>query len=94
MFDLSSFSFATSSRHTIGFVAQMIDGRLHGVRVISNTLLISMGVPGGGVGIVHTIKTSTGSVPRISHIYTTTSTELFGASRARLIGGVLVLMRW
>jgi uncharacterized membrane protein YfcA len=38
--------------------------------VISNTLLISMGVPPAAAsGIVHTIKNFTGSVSAVSHIY-------------------------
>jgi uncharacterized membrane protein YfcA len=54
----------------VGFVAQMIDGALGmAFGVISNTLLISLGVPPAAASaIVHTIKNFTGSVSAISHV--------------------------
>jgi uncharacterized membrane protein YfcA len=72
MFDLSSIALADLLPFiAIGFVAQMIDGALGmAFGVISNTLLISMGVPPAAAsGIVHTIKNFTGSVSAVSHIY-------------------------
>ncbi len=54
----------------VGFVAQMIDGALGmAFGVISNTLLISLGVPPASASaIVHTIKNFTGAVSAISHV--------------------------
>ncbi|MGA9581084.1 MAG: sulfite exporter TauE/SafE family protein [Allosphingosinicella sp.] len=54
----------------VGFVAQMIDGALGmAFGVISNTLLISLGVPPAAASaIVHTIKNFTGAVSAVSHI--------------------------
>ena len=54
----------------VGFVAQMIDGALGmAFGVISNTLLISLGVPPATASaIVHTIKNFTGAVSAVSHI--------------------------
>ncbi|HYD37331.1 MAG TPA: sulfite exporter TauE/SafE family protein [Allosphingosinicella sp.] len=54
----------------VGFVAQMIDGALGmAFGVISNTLLISLGVPPAAASaIVHTIKNFTGAVSAASHI--------------------------
>ncbi len=54
----------------VGFVAQMIDGALGmAFGVISNTLLISLGVPPATASaIVHTIKNFTGAVSALSHI--------------------------
>ncbi|HEX8583279.1 MAG TPA: sulfite exporter TauE/SafE family protein [Allosphingosinicella sp.] len=72
MFDLSSFGPADLLPYiAVGFVAQMIDGALGmAFGVISNTLLISLGVPPAAAsGIVHTIKNFTGAVSAASHIY-------------------------
>lgn len=54
----------------VGFVAQMIDGALGmAFGVISNTLLISLGVPPASASaIVHTIKNFTGTVSAVSHV--------------------------
>jgi hypothetical protein len=54
----------------VGFVAQMIDGALGmAFGVISNTLLISLGVPPAAASaIVHTIKNFTGAVSAVSHV--------------------------
>ena len=72
MFDFSSVGFADILPFIlVGFVAQMIDGALGmAFGVISNTLLISMGIPPAAAsGIVHTIKNFTGAVSAVSHIY-------------------------
>jgi hypothetical protein len=72
MFDLSSVGFADILPFIlVGFVAQMIDGALGmAFGVISNTLLISLGIPPAAAsGIVHTIKNFTGAVSAVSHIY-------------------------
>ena len=54
----------------VGFVAQLIDGALGmAFGVISNTLLISMGVPPAAASAsVHVIKNFTGAVAAISHV--------------------------
>lgn len=54
----------------VGFVAQLIDGALGmAFGVISNTLLISFGVPPAAASAsVHVIKNFTGGVAAISHI--------------------------
>jgi len=54
----------------VGFVAQMIDGALGmAFGVISNTLLITLGVPPAAASAtVHTIKNFTGAVAGISHV--------------------------
>lgn len=54
----------------IGFVAQMVDGALGmAFGVISNTLLISMGVPPAAASAgVHTIKNFTGFVSGLAHV--------------------------
>ncbi len=54
----------------VGFVAQLIDGALGmAFGVISNTLLISFGVPPAAASAsVHIIKNFTGSVSAISHV--------------------------
>ncbi len=54
----------------IGFAAQMIDGALGmAFGVISNTLLISIGVaPAAASASVHIIKNFTGSVSALSHV--------------------------
>lgn len=54
----------------IGFVAQMIDGALGmAFGVISNTLLITMGVsPAAASAGVHTIKNFTGFVSGVAHV--------------------------
>lgn len=54
----------------IGFVAQLIDGALGmAFGVISNTLLISMGLPPAAASAsVHLIKNFTGAVAAISHV--------------------------
>ena len=54
----------------VGFVAQLIDGALGmAFGVISNTLLISFGVPPAAASAsVHVIKNFTGAVSAISHV--------------------------
>ena len=54
----------------VGFVAQLIDGALGmAFGVISNTLLISMGVPPASASAsVHVIKNFTGAVAGLSHV--------------------------
>lgn len=54
----------------VGFVAQLIDGALGmAFGVISNTLLISLGVPPAAASAsVHIIKNFTGAVSGISHV--------------------------
>jgi uncharacterized membrane protein YfcA len=54
----------------VGFVAQLIDGALGmAFGVISNTLLISMGVPPAAASAsVHVIKNFTGAVAGLSHV--------------------------
>lgn len=54
----------------VGFVAQLIDGALGmAFGVISNTLLISLGVPPAAASAsVHIIKNFTGAVSAISHV--------------------------
>ena len=54
----------------VGFIAQLIDGALGmAFGVISNTLLISLGVPPAAASAsVHVIKNFTGGVAAISHI--------------------------
>lgn len=54
----------------IGFVAQMIDGALGmAFGVISNTLLISLGIPPANASaMVHTIKNFTGAASGVSHV--------------------------
>lgn len=54
----------------VGFVAQLIDGALGmAFGVISNTLLISLGVPPASASAsVHVIKNFTGAVAGISHV--------------------------
>src|SRR4028119_213501 len=54
----------------IGFIAQLIDGALGmAFGVISNTLLISFGVPPAAASAsVHVIKNFTGAVSAISHV--------------------------
>ena len=54
----------------IGFAAQLVDGALGmAFGVISNTLLISLGVPPASASAsVHLIKNFTGSVSAVSHI--------------------------
>ena len=54
----------------VGFVAQLIDGALGmAFGVISNTLLISFGVPPAAASAsVHVIKNFTGAVAAVSHI--------------------------
>ncbi|MGI8705561.1 MAG: sulfite exporter TauE/SafE family protein [Sphingomicrobium sp.] len=54
----------------IGFVAQLIDGALGmAFGVISNTLLISLGVPPAAASAsVHIIKNFTGAVAALSHV--------------------------
>jgi hypothetical protein len=71
MIDFSSFDAAELLPFIlVGFVAQMIDGALGmAFGVISNTLLISMGVPPAAASaIVHTIKNFTGAVSGLSHV--------------------------
>jgi uncharacterized membrane protein YfcA len=55
----------------VGFVAQLIDGAVGmAFGVISNTLLISLGVPPAAASAsVHVIKNFTGAVSGISHVY-------------------------
>ena len=54
----------------VGFIAQVIDGALGmAFGVISNTLLISLGVPPAAASAsVHTIKNFTGAASGISHV--------------------------
>lgn len=54
----------------VGFVAQLIDGALGmAFGVISNTLLISLGVPPASASAsVHVIKNFTGAVAGVSHV--------------------------
>jgi uncharacterized protein len=55
----------------VGFVAQLIDGAVGmAFGVISNTLLISLGVPPAAASAsVHVIKNFTGAASGISHVY-------------------------
>ncbi len=55
----------------VGFVAQLIDGALGmAFGVISNTLLISFGIPPAAASAsVHLIKNFTGAVSAVSHVF-------------------------
>ena len=71
MLDVSAFSFVDLLPFiAIGFAAQMVDGALGmAFGVISNTLLISIGVPPAiASGRVHTVECFTTAVSGISHI--------------------------
>ena len=94
MFDFSSIGLADLLPFIlIGFVAQMIDGALGmAFGVISNTLLIGLGVPPAAASaIVHTIKNFTGAVSAVSHIvYRNVDWRLFWRLLLpALVGGVL-----
>ena len=71
MLDISAFSFVDLLPFmAIGFAAQMVDGALGmAFGVISNTLLISIGVPPAiASGRVHSVECFTTAVSGISHI--------------------------
>jgi uncharacterized membrane protein YfcA len=71
MFDLGGVEFVDLLPFIlVGFVAQVVDGALGmAFGVISNTLLISLGVPPAAASAgVHTIKNFTGAASGISHV--------------------------
>ncbi len=70
--DLASFDFANLLPFiAVGFAAQMVDGALGmAFGVISNTLLLSLGVPPAAASAgVHTVETFTTAVSGISHAF-------------------------
>jgi uncharacterized membrane protein YfcA len=77
----------------IGFIAQMVDGALGmAFGVISNTLLISLGVPPAVASArVHTVETFTTAVSGISHVlHKNVDWALFGRlAIPGMIGGAL-----